>query len=168
MNRLLRSLSGLVVVLAIVLADAGSALAYLSTAGAGTASATVATITGPSTVTTSQTAANITVSWTAASLSSGPAVQGYTVTRSDGTTVCGSPTLMTTLSCTDSAVPAGTFAYTVKAVYHSWDASATSGSVTVLSAPTINSAKVSNRSSASFGFAGGGGSSYQYQLDSGT
>ncbi|MGH2869328.1 MAG: hypothetical protein ACRDNK_17420, partial [Solirubrobacteraceae bacterium] len=112
MRLLSRGLPRVLVVLAIVLANAGTAVAYLSTTGNGTAQTRVATIVAPSAVTTSQAGANITVSWNAATLSSGSAVQGYQVSRSDGANVCGSPTLVTSLSCSDTAVPAGTYTYT--------------------------------------------------------
>jgi hypothetical protein len=169
MRPLGRSLPRALLVLAIVLGNAGTALAYLSTAGAGTALATAATIVGPSGVTASQTGTNITVSWSAATLSSGSPVQGYRVSRSDGASVCGSTVLVTTLSCTDSAVPAGTYTYTVTAIYNTWDATGTSAAVTVLTAPALSSTppSLSASSSASFGFSGGNGSSYTCQLDGG-
>ena len=169
MRPLGRSLPRVLLVLAIVLGNAGTALAYLSTAGAGTALATAATIVGPSNVTTSQTGTNITVSWNAATLSSGSPVQGYRVSRSDGASVCGSPVLVTTLSCTDSAVPAGTYTYTVTAIYNTWDATGTSAATTVLTAPNLSSTppSMSASSSASFSFSGGNGSSYTCQLDGG-
>src|SRR5437764_1279271 len=66
--------------------------------------------------------------------------------------------------------PAGTYTYTVTAVYQSWTASGTSSSIGVLSAPTITSmpANPSASGSASFSFSGGGASSYQCQLDGGS
>jgi hypothetical protein len=162
----------LALMIALVLAavPVSNALAYYSATGSGTATATAATIIGPSNVSVSQTGANVTVSWTAATLSSGLAVQGYRVTRSGGTTVCGSPTLVPTLSCTDSSVPAATYTYTVTAIYNSWDAAATSASFTVLTAPTISSRplSLSDSAAASFTFSGGNGSGYQCQLDGGS
>ena len=167
MKRLRRNLPSVVILLAMFFGNAGGALAYLSTTGSGTALATVATITGPSTVTVSQTGTGIAVSWNPATLSSGSAVDGYRVTRSDGAAVCGTPTLVTTLTCTDAAVPAGTYSYTVTAIYHSWDSSTSSAAVTVLVAPTIASGppSLSRSTSASFSFSGGNGSSYKCQLD---
>lgn len=155
--------------LAVLLTHTSGALAYFSATGTGTAQATVATINGPSGVTAVQGGSSITVAWNAATLSSGGAVQGYSVKRSDGTTICGSPTLVTTLSCTDSSVPSGTYTYTVTAIYNSWDSTATSAGFTVLTAPTIGSEppSVSNSTSASLSFSGGNGNSYQCQLDGG-
>jgi hypothetical protein len=164
-----RGLPPVLVALAIFLGNGGSALAYYSSTGAGTAQATAATIVGGSGVTTSETGANITVSWNAATLSSGPPVQGYRVSRSDGASICGSPALVTSLSCSDTAVPMGTYTYTVTAVYHTWDATSSSAAFTVLAAPTISSAppNTSASTSASFSFNGGNGSTYNCQLDGG-
>jgi hypothetical protein len=166
MSRWRRALPALALGCALVLIHAGGALAYLSTTGTGSGSTQLATITGPSSVTVSQAGSTVTVSWSAATLSSGTAVQGYTVTRSDGTAICGSATLVTSLSCTDSGVGSGTYTYTVKAVYHSWDATATSAAFTILTAPNLTSEppSASNSASASFTFTGGGGS-YQCKLD---
>ena len=154
----------------VMLGGAEDALAYFTTTGSGTVVATTATINPPSNVTVAASGTTVTITWAAASLSSGGAVQGYRVTRSDNAAVCGTPTLVTSLSCTDSSVPAGTYTYTVTAVYQSWTGSATSNSITVLSAPTITSTPVnpSASSSASFRFSGGGASSYQCQLDGGS
>jgi hypothetical protein len=153
-----------------LLGNANRALAAFSTTGAGVVSVRVGAITGPSAVTMVQSGTSIAVSWTAASVSSGASVDGYYVKRSDGTTICGVPTLVSALSCTDTSVPAGTYTYTVTTVYHSWDASATSASFTVLTAPTITSSPPSwsNSTAATFSFNGGDGSSYTCQLDGGT
>jgi hypothetical protein len=169
MRLLRRCLPRVLVVLAIFLGNGGTALAYYSTTGTGTALATTATIVGGSGVTTSQAGANVTVSWNAATLSSGLPVQGYRVSRSDGASVCGSPALVTSLSCSDTAVPVGTYTYTVASVYHSWDATSTSAAVAVLAAPTLSSTppNTSASNAASFSFSGGNGSSYNCQLDGG-
>jgi hypothetical protein len=153
----------------LLLGVAGGASAYFTSHGTGTASASVGTLNPPSNVTTQQTGADVTISWSAATLSSGGSVQGYRVKRSDNTTICGSPTLVTSLSCTDTSVPSGTYTYTVTAVYNSFTASAASSSITVLTVPSIT-AEPSNPSASSapsFSFSGGGGSGYQCQLDSG-
>jgi large repetitive protein len=159
-----------VAAVATLLAVAVGAWGYFTSTGTGTATASVGSINPPSSVTAQQTGANVAASWSAATLNLGGSVQGYRVKRSDGTTVCGSPTLVTGLSCTDSSVPSGTYTYTVTAVYHSWTASATSGSITILTTPTISSSpsNPSANSAPSFGFSGGGGSGYQCRLDGGS
>jgi YVTN family beta-propeller protein len=154
----------------LLLALAAGAIAFFTSTGTGTAAASVGTLNAPSNVTAQQSGSDVNVSWSAATLSSGGAVQGYRVTRSDSATVCGSPTLVTTLSCTDSSVPAGSYTYTVTAVYNGFTAQGSSGSITTLSAPTITakSPDPSANASPSFTFTGGGGSGYQCQLDGGS
>jgi hypothetical protein len=170
MSLLRRSLPRLLLVGALVLGNASGALAFFTATGLGTATATVGLIAGPTAVSAVQSGKDVTVSWSAATLTGGGAVQGYTVTRSDGTSTCGSPTLVTTLACTDSSVPTGTYTYTVRAVYRTFSSSSTSGSIAVLTAPTITTgpASLTRSATASFSFAGGGGSAYQCQLDSGS
>jgi hypothetical protein len=156
--------------LAVLVALPVGASAYFSSNGTATGAASVGSVDPPSNVTAQQTGADVTISWSAATVSSGGSVQGYTVKRSDGTTVCGSPTLVTGSSCPDANVPGGSYTYTVTAVYHSFTASATSGSITILSAPTIASAP-SNPSAGGaqdFSFTGGGANGYQCQLDGGS
>jgi hypothetical protein len=164
-----RHLLGGLFVWASLLAMAGPGAAYFTTTASGKVTAGVATINGPTGVTLVQSGTTIAVSWSAAALSTGGAVQGYYVKRSDGATVCGIPTLVTALTCTDSTVPAGTHTYSVTAVYNSWTSTSTSGSYTTLTSPTITAEppSPSNSTSAGFGFAGGNGSSYQCQLDGG-
>src|SRR5205814_3716091 len=68
------------------------------------------------------------------------------------------------------SVPGGTYTYTVTAVYKSFTKAGSSGSVTLLTAPTVGS-KPSNPSASvapSFTFSGGGGSGYQCQIDGGS
>jgi hypothetical protein len=70
---------------------------------------------------------------------------------------------------TDADASAGTYTYTVTAVYNSWKASTTSAAITVLAAPTLTStpANPSANTSPTVGFAGAG-VSYQCALDSTT
>ncbi len=160
---------GALVAACFVLVHAGTANAYVSTTGSGKGTTQLPNLVGPASVSVSQSGSVVSISWSATTLSTGTAVQGYKVTRSDGTTICGTPALVTTLSCTDSSPPAGTYSYTVDAVYNSWDASTTSASFTILTAPTITSepASLSNTAAPSFGFSGGNGSGYQCQIDGG-
>lgn len=153
----------------LLLGLASGALAYFLSSGTGAASASVGSVEAPSGVSAQQSGADVTVSWNSASLSSGGSVQGYSVKRSDGTSVCGSPTLVTTLACTDQSVPAGSYSYTVTAVYNTFTAQASSGSITILTAPSISSepSDPSANAGPSFAFSGGASSSYECQLDSG-
>ena len=152
------------------LVAAAASLAFFSATGAGAAQGSVATIIAPTNVVAQQTG-SVSSSWTAARLSSGGSVQGYRVNRSDGTIICGSPTLVTTLQCTDAGAPAGTYSYTVTAIYNSWKASTASAPITVLAAPSLIStpANPSANTSPTIAFGGGGtGVSYQCALDSTT
>ncbi len=162
-----RHLLGGLIVWAVLLTTAGPAAAYFTTHGSGNLAAGVATINGPSGVTLVQSGTAITVSWGAATLSTGGAVQGYYVKRSDGATVCGIPTLVSAVTCTDTSVPAGAHTYSVTAVYDSWTSTSPSASFTTLAMPAITAEPpvASNSTSASLGFSGGNGSSYQCQLD---
>lgn len=170
MRRVLGRLGPVAICLSAPLWACAGALAYVTATGNGSAQASVATITGASNVIAQQNGSSVAISWSSATLSTGAAVQGYRVSRSDGTIVCGSPTPVTALQCMDASPPAGSYSYTVTAVYNSWDASATSAAITMLTAPTLGSTPIgtSASGSASFTFSGGGtGVSYQCQLDGG-
>src|SRR5205807_2583008 len=149
-----------IAVIVVALGAVAGAWAYFSAAGTSTAHASVGKINPPSINTTSQNSSGaVTITWNAATLSTGSSVQGYTVKRSDGALVCGSPTLATSLSCTDSTTtPGSTYTYTVAAVYQSFTASATSASITItpLSAPTLSTkpSSPSANSAPSFTFSG--------------
>ncbi len=117
-----------------VLAPATPALAYWSSAGSGSGSASTGSLAPPTAVVVPATSESaVPVSWTA---STGPTPVAYYVQRNDGTgfvAACAtSPAAtITATSCTDSAV-AGTYTYRVIAVHRSWTAtSAPSGEVVV-------------------------------------
>jgi hypothetical protein len=115
----------------------GVALAYLTTNGFGSASASAATLAAPTGVTVPLTSGStVNVSWTASSPPGSGAV-AYYVQRYVGLTpsaACGtslSSTISTT-SCNDTGVVNGTYTYRVTAVWRTWTTqSAPSGSVTV-------------------------------------
>jgi IPT/TIG domain-containing protein len=114
-------------VLAVAIATVG-AFAYYTSSGTGTASASVGTLNPPTGVAVSPSGSTVTVSWAAPS--GGVAPQGYYVQRYLGSTpspACGtSPGTLTTpssaITCPDTGVAAGTYTYTVTAVYNSWTA----------------------------------------------
>lgn len=120
---------------------ASPALAFWSSAGSGIGSAPTGTLARPTGVTVPvSSSSSVPVTWTASTGS--PVPTGYYVTRTGGTTVaaCGSSatSLVVGPSCTDSAVPDGTYSYVVTAVYRSWTAASTSsGSITVLTATKV-------------------------------
>jgi len=122
------------------------AYAYWGAPGNGVGIATAGTVNPPATVTISSFGPTVTVNWTAVPPPGG-VLAGYTVTRYAGTTpsnACGTdPASIATfipagtLTCSDTSVPDGTYAYTVTAVFRSWTAqSAQSNAVTVVGAET--------------------------------
>src|SRR6185312_15349601 len=109
--------------------------------GTGSVSAQVQAATMPagSAPTVSATGHSVTVSWTGGTLL-GQSVTGYTVKRYNASGVAqtvgsGCSGTITTLSCTESSVPAGTWTYTVAPLLYGWVGSESSAS----SAVTIQS-----------------------------
>jgi hypothetical protein len=86
----------------------------------------------------------VTVSWTQATLSGGTAVTGYVVNRSDAstgtqqTTGAGCAGTIAALTCTEYAVPAGSWKYSVTPRYSSWWGAESARSATVtVAAPSL-------------------------------
>lgn len=133
-----RLLSGLAVALlvAALAALGGSAIAYFSSEGTGTAAAAVSKLTAP-TITAATPAAGGTVSLTWSTVSApGSGTVKYFVTRDGGDPAgtCAAPAVpAAATSCKDSEVPIGTHTYTVTAVWRSWSVTSAvkSASVTV-------------------------------------
>jgi hypothetical protein len=124
------------ILVAPTLAGVASAWAYWTSSGDGVATASTGTLNPPPPPTLSYTkgTAAVEVDWSPGStLNDGTTpAQGYYVTRDNGSTTspaCGtSPTaLATTTSCTDEAVPDGTYTYRVVAVWHSFSAVGSAG-----------------------------------------
>ena len=137
-----RRVSLVLLILVALMVVGASAWAFWTTFGSGTGSAATGTLNPPTNVVPSNTAGSSTVgvSWTAPLTGTPPT--GYYVTRIDNNNntapACGSsPTALKTSPCNDLTVPAGTFHYTVTAIYHSWSATSTaSDPVTVSTALT--------------------------------
>jgi hypothetical protein len=145
------------------LGAAVAAWAYWTTAGTGSASASVGTLNAPTNATVPSTATGtVHVSWTRSTLGDGTTpASGYYVTRisnSDSSTsnACGtSPSSLTSssaASCDDSGVPEGTYHYKVTAVYRSWTATSTS-SGNVVNTPTVDHFTVAAPANATAGAA---------------
>lgn len=137
MNRRLRFA---VAVAVAMVAAAGPGVALASWFGVGTGSAWTEAASAPvgSTPTGSVTGRNVTISWTAARFPDNIAVNGYTVRRYDGShiaqTVGASCSgTINVLTCTEAAVPPGTWRYTVTPKQAQWTGveSADSAGVTV-------------------------------------
>jgi hypothetical protein len=125
--------------LVVVALGGGTAYAYWSASGSGSGSATSATLNPPTGVTVPAISGNtVHVSWTASATTGAPIPTGYYVTRS-GAPACGtSPTATISSNSCDDTAAAGTYTYTVTAVYHSWTAaSAASGTVIVRTATKL-------------------------------
>jgi hypothetical protein len=119
---------------ALAAALVGSAFAYLTSQGLGSASAAVSTLTKP-TITAATAAAGGTVSltWSAATAPGEEAVKYY-VTRDgeDPAGTCAAPAVpVAATSCKDSEVAIGTHIYTVTAVWRSWSSTSSTRSATV-------------------------------------
>ncbi len=120
---------------AVVAAISGTALAYFTSAGLGTAKAEISKLTKPVITTATAPVAGGTVSlaWSAATAPGAEAVK-YFVTRDgdDAEGTCATEATPTTaVSCSDSGLEPGKYTYIVTAVWRSWSTVSTSSSVTV-------------------------------------
>ena len=140
MIRLLRNVLGrrrpIVAIAAIaVLATAGASWAYFKATGTGTASASTGLLSAPTTVVGTPGAGTVALSWHAVTPPASGTVSYY-VTRSGGAPGgnCPTSTAPTTVtSCTDAGLAAGTYHYTVTAIWQSWSATSTTTNVTLSS-----------------------------------
>jgi hypothetical protein len=127
---------------ALVLAPGASA-SWDSSAG-GFATAKARTMPTGSTPTAVRSNRSVTVSWTQASFSGGPAVSGYQVRRYSTAGVLqtigsGCNTTISGLTCTETAVPAGSWRYSVTPRQGLWAGAESARSATVtVSAPTLS------------------------------
>ena len=133
----------------------GAAWSYwLVTATAGSAGSALATsVNAGATPTANASGTSVTVSWSASTLANGMAVTGYEITRYDSSTLAVQTILsactgvVTTPSCVESSVPAGTWRYTVTPVFSTnWRGteSAMSTAVTVDTVAPVNALSLSN------------------------
>ena len=117
-----RMLCGLLVATALAGTTAGAALAFFTGAGTGAGHAIVGTMKAPEGPQATAGAGTVALSWTAVPSPAWGSVSYY-VSR-DGTPVggsCGDPSSpITGTSCTDSGLGAGSYGYTVTAVWQSW------------------------------------------------
>jgi hypothetical protein len=128
-----RALVLLTAVLAALLMLVTPSSAHWTASGAGAGAGTTGTLAAPTAVSVAANSLpSVAVSWIASAGS--PTPTGYAVTRTSGgiSVAACAGSLVTGTSCTDTAVPDGTYTYTVTAVFRSWTAtSAPSGSVSV-------------------------------------
>jgi hypothetical protein len=120
---------------ALVSTPAALATWSASVSGSGAAAAATMPVGTSPRVTLSGT--NVTVTWTAASLSSGVPVAGYTVSRFNTSTGASVPVgagcsgIVTTTSCTENGVAAGTWVYTDTPVEGHWTGGQSSDSASI-------------------------------------
>lgn len=144
--RLLIRRAGRVLILASLVggglaAGAGPALAVWSASGSGSASGAANTMPAGSTPSVTLSGSNVTVRWSAATLPGGTDVAGYIVNRYDAVT--GAPAtvgaacsgIVTSTSCTESAVPDGSWVYTDTPVQVNWTGQESPQSSTVTISP---------------------------------
>ncbi|MGH3053586.1 MAG: hypothetical protein ACRDL7_01245, partial [Gaiellaceae bacterium] len=112
------------------------AIAFFGTTGSGHATATLGSLSAPGAPIATAGAGSVGLSWSSVSPPIGSDTVSYYVQR-DGADAAGNcPTQAspsTATSCTDSGLSAGTYHYTVTAVWRSWSAKSSSTSVTVAS-----------------------------------
>jgi hypothetical protein len=133
-----------VVVAGLLLGGATPALAswYAVQSGPGTGGASAGSVLQAATPTVSVSGKNtVAVSWSASTLSTGGAVDGYTVSRysSSGalaTVQNGCAGALTSTSCTETGVPDGTWTYTVAGRFHNWTGPQSAKSASVLTDTT--------------------------------
>lgn len=139
------------------IATGTAAVAYWATTGAGSATALVATLAAPTSVSASPSGSTVDVAWTGPGGPGGGSVDGYYLQRSTGApggTCASSPTSLlpaASTSCADTGVAAGSYAYTVVAVFRSWTSSASSAPATV--SATLHHFSVQGPASATAGAA---------------
>ncbi|GIV00569.1 MAG: hypothetical protein KatS3mg014_2184 [Actinomycetota bacterium] len=126
------------VVLGVVLAP-GLALAAWTAAGSGDAFGRAFAMPAGSTPSVSVTGRNVTLSWSGSTFPNGDPVDGYVVRRypsgggASQTVLADCAGTVTTTSCVEHAVPAGSWVYTITPVHASWTGTegATSAAVTI-------------------------------------
>jgi hypothetical protein len=125
MRRLCRAGLATALLAALVVAVGGSALAYLSSEGSGSASAAVTKLTAP-TISTATPAAGgtVTLTWGAVTPPGAGSVTYY-VTRDGGNPAGNCPTKAAptaVITCKDSGLAIGEHTYSVTALWHTWTA----------------------------------------------
>ncbi len=137
---------------------ASAAWAFYEAQGAGTGTVAVASLPAPTGVSGAASGGTVALTWTGIAAPVGATV-GYYVTRTpvpSGLTVdvCGSPTAplaSSSVSCTDTLAPAGTYDYKVAATAGSWTSASTPSAAVIVGAADTNTALDVSSSTATFG-----------------
>lgn len=124
-------------VLPAALAATPAAFAAWSAGGSGSGGAAATTMPTGSAPAGSASFTTVTISWTPVTMADGAAVQGYVIARYNATngtqaTVGASCSgVVTTTTCTETSVPAGTWIYTDTPVEQGWTGGASAASNTI-------------------------------------
>jgi hypothetical protein len=141
MSRRVRVVVGLVVAIATV---PGLAIAAWGASGIGDSSARAVSMPAGATPSVSASGRNVTVSWAQATLPDTTPVAGYEIKRYDGasnpqTVLSACSGTITALTCTENAVPAGTWRYTVTPRQAGWrGAESSQSAAVVIAAPSLS------------------------------
>lgn len=130
-------LAAAALILPAALAATPAALAAWSPAGSGSGGAAATTMPTGDAPAGSASFTTVTISWTAVTMADGAAVQGYVISRYNS--VNGAPAtvgsacsgIVTTTTCTETSVPAGTWVYTDTPVEQGWTGGASPASNTI-------------------------------------
>jgi hypothetical protein len=121
----------------------GAALASWQNGGSGSSFSRAKTMPAGNTPTASVSGRTVTVSWSASSLSGGGSVDGYLIRRYDTSgqeqaIAANCSGTITALSCTEKAVPTGSWKYTVTPVLANWlGAESSQSSAVTVGSPTL-------------------------------
>lgn len=136
MKRVLtRKLTGVALLVAVIVAASGTAFAYFSTTGTGSAAAGVSKLTAPTiTAATPATGGTVTLTWSAVT-PPGAGTVTYSITRNGGEAGGNCSSTLTGTTCTDSGLEPATYTYVVTATWRSWTVSSASKPATVTVGP---------------------------------
>jgi hypothetical protein len=136
-----------------------AAWAFFTSSGYGTGSAPVGVLAAPTAVSGTPTGTSVAVDWTGITA---PGTVNYVVTRAavpsgSPVDVCGSPSdplPATPTSCTDSPVAAGTYTYSVTALFRTWTATSAPSNPVVVTSQTTTTTLSLSPTSATYGTEG--------------
>lgn len=120
----------------VVVLGVAAAIAFFSTTGSGSATASLGALSAPAAPSATAGAGTVALSWSSVSPPSGSDTVSYYVRRDGANAEGNCPTQAspsTSTNCTDSGLSTGTYHYTVTAVWRSWSATSNSTAVTVAS-----------------------------------
>jgi hypothetical protein len=140
-QRLPAGVTGAVLLASLVATVSGTAFAFFSTTGAGSASAGISKLSTPSIASATPAAGGtVALSWGAVT-PPGPGAVTYSVTRNGGAPAGNCPSVASPApitTCTDSGLEIGTYGYLVTAKWRSWSASSTTATAKITVGPATH------------------------------